>query len=199
MARGSHVPQFFDNLVAQGQLSKRLFAFYMASSFEEKVLGLKSEMTLGYYDKSKLEGEIQWNPVLFKYMYAVKLDGVKINGTALDLGCDKRECLVSVDTGTSYLVFPSFAIAKSKQVMPSKQGTLPCDSGADFGSISFIINGQEYPIPNSDWMFDAEPVQNQKMKNCRSVVIKRDLRKEMFVVGDIFIRNYFTVFDRDND
>ena len=57
----------------------------------------------------------------------------------------------------------------------------------------------EYPIPNNDWMFDAEPVQNQKKKNCRSVVIKRDLRREMFVVGDIFIRNYFTVFDRDND
>jgi hypothetical protein len=26
-----------------------------------------------------------------------------------------------------------------------------------------------------------------------------DLKKEMFVVGDVFMRKYYTIFDRDNN
>lgn len=54
---------------------------------EEKVAGLKSEMTFGYYDVSKFYGEIDWHPVLLKYMFGVKLDEILVNGKSLDLGC----------------------------------------------------------------------------------------------------------------
>jgi hypothetical protein len=42
-------------------------------------------------------------------MYAMKLDGIKVNGKNLDLGCDKRECLVTIDSGTSHLAMPTWA------------------------------------------------------------------------------------------
>ena len=48
-------------------------------------MGLHSDLTLGYYDKSKFKGSIDWHPILFKYMFGVKLDDIKIGGKPLNL------------------------------------------------------------------------------------------------------------------
>ena len=36
-------------------------------------------------------------------------------------------------------------------------------------------------------------------KDCYGAIMQMDLKREMFVVGDIFMRKYYTVFDRQND
>lgn len=54
------------------------------------MMGKKSELTLGYYDKSRYIGGITWHPVEFKYMYAMKLDGIKVNDKEIDIGCKEK-------------------------------------------------------------------------------------------------------------
>ena len=39
-----------------------MFAFYLSSKQDEN-MGLKSDLTLGYYDKTKFTGDIHWSPV----------------------------------------------------------------------------------------------------------------------------------------
>lgn len=34
---------------------------------------------------------------------------------------------------------------------------------------------------------------------CASTIMKMDIKKEMFLVGDVFMRKFYTIFDRDND
>ena len=34
---------------------------------------------------------------------------------------------------------------------------------------------------------------------CASTVMTMDIARDMFLVGDIFMRKYYTIFDRDND
>lgn len=36
-------------------------------------------------------------------------------------------------------------------------------------------------------------------KACASTIMAMDIEKDMFLVGDIFMRKYYTIFDRDND
>ena len=39
---------------------------------------------------------------------------------------------------------------------------------------------------------------NKKMQ-CLGSLMQMDLKDDMFLVGDIFMRKFYTVFDRDND
>ena len=34
---------------------------------------------------------------------------------------------------------------------------------------------------------------------CTSAVMKMNIKKQMFLVGDIFMRKFYTIFDRDNN
>jgi len=36
-------------------------------------------------------------------------------------------------------------------------------------------------------------------KACASTVMEMEISRDMFLVGDIFMRKFYTVFDRDND
>lgn len=34
---------------------------------------------------------------------------------------------------------------------------------------------------------------------CASTIMQMDIAKQMFLVGDVFMRKYYTIFDREND
>ena len=52
-----------------------------------------------------------WHPVLYKYMFGVRLDDVIINGKSTGVCKDRKEgCMITFDSGTSLMSMPSFAI-----------------------------------------------------------------------------------------
>jgi len=61
-------------------------------------------------------------------------------------------CLITVDSGTSEMTMPSWAIKKVIGRMPLKTNAMRCGSPADFGELTFVINGFEYTLPNDDWV-----------------------------------------------
>ena len=142
--------------MAQKSLPLNLFSFFIVREEEEKFGGYLSEMTLGYIDDKKFEGELNWNPILFKYMFGIKLDGIKVNNQFLDIGCDKKDCLVTIDSGTSHLAFPTFAYSKLKGVLPLRDQGVPCSNSEQFGSLTYVIGGKDYAIPNNEWTFEPE-------------------------------------------
>ena len=131
----------------------------MVNDFEEKH-GLKSELTLGFHDPKKHTGQLDWHPILFKYMYGIKLDDVKVNGQSLNLGCgrEKRNCLATVDSGTSHLAMPGWAYKQLVGKIPLRSAGAPCADSEQFGELTYVINGKSYTIPNHDWTFEPEPL-----------------------------------------
>lgn len=57
----------------------------MTSVEDEKKYNVKSDLTFGYFDKTKFQGDIHWNDINFQYMFGVKLDDVKVNGKSLNI------------------------------------------------------------------------------------------------------------------
>ena len=46
--------------------------------------GLDSELTFGYYDKSKYTGDMVWHPILHRLMFGIQLDDIKVNGKPMN-------------------------------------------------------------------------------------------------------------------
>lgn len=117
--------------------------------------GLDSELTFGYYDKSKYTGDMVWHPILHKLMFGIMLDDIKVNGVPMNL-CNNPPngliCLITVDSGTSEMTMPSWAIKKVLGKMPLKTNPMKCNGTKQFGELTFVINGFEYTLPNDDWV-----------------------------------------------
>ena len=84
------VTPLFDSMMHEKLLVSNLFAFFMLEMSEEDEKGWKPELTLGFYDKSKFVGELDWHDVKLKYMFGVQLDDIKVNGKALNV-CSKLQ------------------------------------------------------------------------------------------------------------
>jgi saccharopepsin len=95
-------------MIEEKSLKHNLFAFYLTN---KKDGGMESDITFGYYDKSKFHGKLVWHKVLFKYMYGIKLDDIKIGDKSLNI-CGKgglmegQECLITIDSGSSEFSMP---------------------------------------------------------------------------------------------
>mmetsp|Transcript_29546 Transcript_29546/g.45017 ORF Transcript_29546/g.45017 Transcript_29546/m.45017 type:complete len:94 (+) Transcript_29546:732-1013(+) len=61
------VTPVFDNLMKNKALKSNMFSFYLTRTREHT----ESDITFGYYDKSKFKGQLDWHPIRYKYMYAL--------------------------------------------------------------------------------------------------------------------------------
>jgi cathepsin D len=243
------VTPVFDEMIKQNLLQNNVFAFYLTSKSNE-AMGLKSDLTLGYYDRAKFIGNIHWNDIKFKYMFGVDLDDVLINGKSTGL-CEGRECLITFDSGTSLMSMPTFATeALNKQGVPTASKAVSCKSEKQFGELTLVIGGKKYVLDNDEWMFPAQSAglaqsESQMMTfrkagplgpqivaqvdsedltetkptegmntqietdesrlvhggpmKCGSTIMTMNIARQMFLVGDVFMRKYYTIFDREND
>lgn len=106
------VTPFFDSLMVSGILGKKVFAFHMSMNPDEE----ESELLLGDWDDSKYSGDLVWHNVEHKLFWSIQLDDVKVNGNSLGLcGPDSgKNCLLTPDSGTSMITFPSWAFEQFK-------------------------------------------------------------------------------------
>lgn len=129
-----------------------MFAFYLTTN-EQK---LDSELTFGYYDTSKFEGEIDWFPATYRKMFGIQLDDIIINGKSMGW-CGPngimKHCLITVDSGTTYLSLPSFAYETIEDKIPTATKGVECESSVDFGSITWVISGKHFTLEAEEWIY----------------------------------------------
>ena len=143
------VTPFFDSLMDSGILGQKVFAFHMSMNIDEE----ESELLLGAWDESRFEGELDWHDVVHRLFFSIQLDDVLIDGKSLGLcGPDSgKNCLLTPDSGTSMITFPSWAHA---EFMNEYGQVEDCEEGSEYsyGDLTFVINGKEYALPSHHWM-----------------------------------------------
>merc|ERR1711966_531339 len=129
-------------------------------------------LVLGGTDKSHYTGDFSYVPLKAEDYWHISLDGVKMNGAS------QSSCTSAiVDSGTSLLAGPKDDVAKIAKL-----------AGAT------LIMGKDYTMKKEDYVIQSGSV-------CLFGMMGIDVpapRGPLWILGDIFMRKYYTVFDWGN-
>nr|XP_008506472.1 PREDICTED: pepsin A-like [Equus przewalskii] len=182
----------FDNIWDQGLVSQDLFSVYLSSDDESGSMVIFSGIDSSYYS-----GSLCWVPVSEEAYWQITVDSITMNGESI--ACSGG-CQAIVDTGTSLLAGPPSAIDNIQSYIGasedySSEAVISCSSIDSLPDIVFTINGVEFPLSPSAYILEEHD-------SCISGFEGMDLDTssgELWILGDVFIRQYFTVFDRANN
>ncbi|KAL0627403.1 Pepsin A [Plecturocebus cupreus] len=182
----------FDNIWNQGLVSEDLFAVYLSGNDQSG-----SVVMFGGVDSSYYTGSLNWVPVSVEGYWEITVDSITMNGETI--ACSEG-CQAIVDTGTSLLSGPTSPIANIQSYIGASENSdgemvVSCSAISSLPDIVFTINGVQYPVPPSAYILKED-------ESCISGLQGMNLPTaygELWILGDVFIRQYFTVFDRANN
>lgn len=178
----------FQNMLNQGVIDEPLFAFKLNSKNAKS----GGQLTLGGIDPNDYEGEITWFPVTKPLYWEVAMDKVQL-GT-FKLGEPARAV---IDTGTSLIACPSMVADFMNMVIgaqPLSGGlySIDCSTIPKLPNVKFTLGGHQYELTAEEYTLRFEDI-------CISVFTGLDMPtddgKAMWILGDAFIRKFYSVFD----
>ncbi|KAG8832912.1 Vacuolar protease A [Serendipita sp. 399] len=183
----NHITPPFYNMIDQKLIKDPVFTFRLGGSEEDG-----GEAVFGGIDSTHYTGKITYVPVRRKAYWEVELESIAFGDDELEL----ENTGAAIDTGTSLIVMPTtIAEMLNSEIGATRswngQYTLPCDKVPSLPDLTFVFGGKPYPISSEDYVLK---VGNQ----CISSFTGMDLNipgGDIWIVGDVFLRKYFTVYD----
>jgi len=203
---------FFDNVIKQGLLEHNEFAFYFS-----KTLGKDGGNAIfwGGVDKRLYEGDIRMFPVSQPFYWSLDLHGFRLGSEDLslhqsllqrqgargDYDPELRDSIPAstmskliLDTGTTYFTAAGALYDQLNEKLPSGL----CTDTKDYPPLVYTlkdVSGQLYElkIPSTEYMISTSGV------HCRLAFMELSVDEKFgpaMLLGEVFMRSYFTVFDR---
>ncbi|KAK4194760.1 putative aspartyl protease [Triangularia verruculosa] len=160
------------------------------------------QVTFGGVDPAKYVGEIKYANVPEEEKkngeWTIPLDGFSFDGKKADLNLTKAV----IDTGTTYIFASPADVAALFKLVPGstmevKTGyneyTVPCSTKTAF---KVTFGGVAYEIPAKDWMAQVED--NKCLSRIYGYPDLAEFRPGVWVMGDVFLKNVYSVFDAVN-
>ncbi|NXG25119.1 CATD protein, partial [Grallaria varia] len=192
------VTPFFDNIMQQKLIEKNVFSFYLNRDPSAQPGG---ELLLGGTDPKYYIGGFSWMNVTRKAYWQIHMDSVDVaNGLTLCQG----GCEAIVDTGTSLITGPKAEVKELQKAIGAKplikgEYIVPCDKVPSLPDVSLVLGGKPYNLTGEQYILK---VASGGQTICMSGFSGLDIPPPggpLWILGDVFIGPYYTVFDRDNN
>jgi len=191
------IPPFFQRAVDIGVIKKPEFAFYLAKDASASPGG---ELTLGGADPKYYSGNFTYTPVTIPGYWQFAVDSLVVGSQTV--GTDLKAI---ADTGTSLLTGPKAAVAQLVKLIPGLTG-LPgtgeyiadCSKIADMPTLTFTIAGETFNLTGEDYILQ---ITTAGVTECLLGMEGLDVpepRGPLWILGDVFLRKYYTLFDYGN-
>ncbi|XP_009947495.1 PREDICTED: embryonic pepsinogen-like [Leptosomus discolor] len=177
----------FDNMVNASLLKENLFSVYLSRETTGSVV------IFGGIDESYFTGSINWVSVSYQGYWQISMDSIIVNSQVI--ACSGG-CQAVVDTGTSLVAGPPSGISNIQSAVGARQDThgeynVNCSSISAMPDVIFVIDGVQYPVSAL-----AYTEQNNKGPCISSF---QNTSGDLWILGDVFIRVYYSIFDRANN
>jgi len=170
---------------------KPIFSFYLDSSNGDA----RSEIVFGGVDPRYDAGDLQYIPVTSQQYWQINLASIYVGSTnSSDASGCGGSCSAIVDTGTSLIVGPSGINNVINSI-----GFTDCSSISSYPTLTFILgdpnnNPVKLVLPPSVYVLNLPANEG----GCQLGIQESD-GLPFWILGDTFIRNYYTLFDRGNN
>jgi saccharopepsin len=176
-------------MIEQSLLKEPLFGVYMGDTNKGNEGG---SITFGSIEPSHFTGSINWAPVVRKAYWEVELQSVFLGGKKLNV----QSKGAAIDTGTSLIAMPVNEAKAINTAIGAKaswngQYTIDCSLVPSLPELVLVFAGKQYVLKGEDYILN---VQN----SCVSGFIGLDIGVPLWIVGDVFLRKYYTVYDLGN-
>ncbi|KAH0626550.1 hypothetical protein JD844_001601 [Phrynosoma platyrhinos] len=189
----------------------------------EDVLSTKGEakggeVIFGGINHNAYEGELHYIPVSRKAYWQIKMDKISVNKKSEEkkswpwkwfnkdesTEICKDGCQGIVDTGTSLITGPSKDIRALHEALGAShafggQYLMDCDKLSELPNVTFQLGGKPYTLTPQEYTLQ---VSQSGVSTCISGFMSLDIPKPvgpLWILGDVFLRRYYSVFDRDHD
>lgn len=192
------VTPVFDTAMAAKILPQNIFSFYINRDPAGEVGG---ELMLGGFDQQYFDGDLHYVNVTRKAYWQIKMDEVQVGGT---LTLCKNGCQAVVDTGTSMITGPVQevrALQKAIGAIPLLMGEywIDCKKIPSLPVVSLSLGGKMFNLTGEDYVLKMT---HMGVSVCLSGFMAMDIPPPagpLWILGDVFIGRYYTVFDREAD
>uniref|UniRef100_A0A8C3RIX2 cathepsin E n=1 Tax=Chelydra serpentina TaxID=8475 RepID=A0A8C3RIX2_CHESE len=189
----------FDNMMAQNLVDLPIFSVYMNRNPDSSVGG---ELLFGGFDPSHFSGTLNWVPVTKQGYWQIQLDNIQVGGTVAFCA---EGCQAIVDTGTSLITGPSKEIKEMQNyigaVPMDGEYTVECNNLNVMPDVTFTINGNPYTLSPQAYTLMVQD-NSDGMALCTSGFQGLNMQPPagpLWILGDVFIGQFYSVFDRGNN
>jgi len=191
----NHINPVFNTLMDQKSVDQDLFSFYLNRDASSTVGG---SLNIGGIDSDHYTGEIVYHDVVSETYWTLELSKVSYGGKEVEIDSKSP---AAIDSGTSLLAAPS-KIAEEINAMigATKIATsyiVDCSSIDSLKDLTFEFNNVEYTLSPNDYILK---VTEMGQTECMSGIMGIDVptHPNLWIIGDVFIGKYFTVFNYGN-
>ncbi|KIJ90821.1 hypothetical protein K443DRAFT_135617 [Laccaria amethystina LaAM-08-1] len=179
------VPSPFYNMITEKLITSPVFSFHISPGTSDNYA------TFGGIDPSAYIGDLSYVPVTRKGRWEVDLMKISFGDDDLDL---ESGTSATIDT-TSLIVMPTnVADFLNAQIgakrAPTGSFEVPCAKVDSLPEFSFYFGGKAYRLKGTDYILNVQGT-------CISSFVGLDMifSGSQWVVGAVFLRKYYTVFD----
>jgi hypothetical protein len=188
---GVKAPTIVDTLVSQNIITAKLFGLRLSRASDG---GNDGEINFGSPDTSAFSGSLNYVAALKNTdgFWEIPITSISFNGKTASI---QSGVTVLLDSGTSYMLVPPTDADAIHAVIPGskKNGevyTVPCNTNTP---LTLTFGGQAYTILPVDYI-GAPGTDGTCASN---VVARTTFSATQWLVGDVFLKNVYTVFDYD--
>jgi hypothetical protein len=193
----------FDQVIDQKVMKKNQFGFFLSNQVDKPgKLVLGEQGAKNYY-----KGEVAAHDVIEDNYWSIRLVDVQIGNKRLKV-CPDYGCKLAVDSGTSLLTGPTRDITDLLNKLNIQQD---CSNWDQIPQISLLLEAsredgtkyiKKYPLNRQEYVFEGKDEMTGERKQCTPGLMALDVpapRGPLWIVGDLFMMKYFTMYSRDTN
>eukprot|EP01017_Pseudomicrothorax_dubius_P037133 TRINITY_DN5405_c0_g1_i1.p1 TRINITY_DN5405_c0_g1~~TRINITY_DN5405_c0_g1_i1.p1 ORF type:complete len:384 (+),score=100.19 TRINITY_DN5405_c0_g1_i1:75-1226(+) len=178
-------PSLVQALFKEGQIDSDSFSLYFTDSIGE----VGGRFIIGGVNPAYAASSFAYLPLVNKTYWTLALETIKVGGVSFGT----KNMVAIIDSGSSVIGTEKKLADKIKAALPPLKD---CQDLKAFPALTFVINGNDLTLQPSDYILTFKQGQ---VEQCLIGINAVEVAEGTVVLGDVFLRTYYTHFDYGNN